>query len=90
MPKGVTYTDRVTGPMQLDGLVRGKRFDLILRSTRALPSVMRADLTRILDDALGATGMEGSLVFESGASFAASPLRDLERRNAALSRDMTA
>ena len=54
----------LTGPLQLDGLIRGKRFDLILRSERMLPQTMRADLTRIMDDALGATGSVGSLVFD--------------------------
>ena len=54
----------LTGPLQLDGLIRGKRFDLILRSERVLPQSMRADLTRIMDDALGATGSAGSLVFD--------------------------
>ena len=77
------------GRLQLDGLVHGDRFDLILRSATPLPRQARQDLSAMMADALGATGMEGGLVFESG-KFPDSPLRDLEQWNAAARGDVSA
>ena len=55
------------GPMQLDGLVRPNRFDLILRSHTALPPEFRLDLIQIFADSIRAVGYTGGLSFQSGA-----------------------
>lgn len=69
------------GGMQLDGLVQEKRFDLILRSRQELPQNVRRDLSQIMGSSLGATGFEGSLVFEAG-DFPVNPMEDVKRRAA--------
>ncbi|NYZ15220.1 hypothetical protein HL658_21990 [Azospirillum sp. RWY-5-1] len=55
------------GPMQLDGLVRENRFDLILRSHAALTPELRQELTRVFADSVAAVGFAGGLSFQSGA-----------------------
>ena len=71
------------GAMQLDGLVHGKRLDLILRSHAELPVAMRHDVARVFDDALGVSGMEGSLIIEVIPRFPVSPFEDMKRGAAA-------
>lgn len=53
------------GDLQLDGLVRGKRFDLMLRSRRGLPSDMRREIARIFDEANAIGGYSGSVGFQA-------------------------
>jgi hypothetical protein len=59
------------GPLQLDGLVkrRAKRFDLILRSRRALPEDMRRQITAIFSRALDGLDMSGAASFQQAAHF---------------------
>ena len=65
------------GAMQLDGLVRDKAFDLIVRSQRDLDQTMRQEISQLFDGALGATGLTGSLVFQTSASFPITPMQDI-------------
>ena len=65
------------GPMQLDGLVRRGRFDLILRTQHTLPNVMQDDIRTIFDDALAVGGYDGALTFQATRTFPIVPLRDL-------------
>ena len=53
------------GDMQIDGLVRGKRFDLMLRTRQHLPERMRHDITEIFSDANDAAGYIGSIGFQA-------------------------
>jgi hypothetical protein len=57
------------GPLQLDGLVRQRRFDLILRSRDALPPELRAELATAFGDSLEAAGFTGEIAFSAGARF---------------------
>ena len=77
------------GAMQLDGLVHGKRLDLILRSQTELPASMKRDIARLFDEALGTSGMEGSVIVEVSQAFPVSPLDEL-RRGAAASGEIVA
>jgi hypothetical protein len=54
------------GALQLDGLVRPHRFDLILRSAKALPDDLCRNLISVFTDCLGATGFTGQLSFQYG------------------------
>lgn len=54
------------GPLQFDGLVRERRFDLILRSRTALAPELREELTRVFADSVGAVGYTGGLSFQAG------------------------
>jgi hypothetical protein len=65
------------GPMQLDGLVQQKRFDLIVRSHAPLPRHMRKDIYAIFDDALAATGYSGGITFQATPTFVVSPLTEV-------------
>jgi hypothetical protein len=76
------------GNMQLDGLVRERRFDLIVRTVRGLDETIRTDITRIFTEAMAETGSEGSVAFRSGEPFPVSPLRDA--RHAGVGEDFTA
>ena len=65
------------GALQFDGLVRGKRFDLVLRSHAPMATAMREDIGRIFSEALGATGMAGEIVFQTVAPFPVSPFAEM-------------
>jgi len=62
------------GDMQIDGLVRGKRFDLMLRTRRLLPDVMRHDITAIFSDANEAAGFVGSIGFQASRDWRFMPI----------------
>lgn len=55
------------GPLQLDGMVRPPRFDLILRSAAPLTMELRQELREIFAESLEAVGFEGGLSFQSDA-----------------------
>jgi len=57
------------GDLQLDGLVHVKRFDLMLRSRRSLPSDMRREITRIFEEANAIGGYSGSIGFQASADW---------------------
>ncbi len=65
------------GALQLDGLVRSKRFDLVIRSHAPMTPAMREDIGRIFTEALGATGMTGDVVFQTVAPFPVSPFAEM-------------
>lgn len=73
------------GALQLDGLVKQKRFDLIMRSHAALPADMRRDICAIFEDALAATGFSGGIAFQATATFPPSPVKEPEARAVGLS-----
>lgn len=62
------------GPVQIDGLVRDKRLDLVVRTREALPDEMRHDINRIFDDAGNITGFKGVLTFQAGPKMPPTPL----------------
>lgn len=57
------------GEMQLDGLIRDKRFDLMMRTRGAMPDNMRVEIRRIFDDANQAAGYAGNLGFQASADW---------------------
>jgi hypothetical protein len=67
------------GPLQFDGLVRGKRLDLMLRTQRPLDPAMRQEIAQIFQAAQETTGYTGQLFFQAGAPF----LRTLAPQRAA-------
>ena len=62
------------GDLQLDGLVREKRLDLILRSRAPLPDFMRRDITRIFHETNEITGNRGHIGFQSSLEWKAMPI----------------
>ncbi|QEX23570.1 hypothetical protein FRZ61_35080 [Hypericibacter adhaerens] len=58
------------GAMQLDGLVRGKRFDLMLRTHKPLDSQMQGEIQRLFAEAKSVTGITGEIYFQVAAMFA--------------------
>lgn len=64
------------GPMQFDGLVQGRRFDLIIRTAEALPEDMPAAIREIFTNALGPADLAGTLTFRTGAPFPFSARRE--------------
>jgi hypothetical protein len=53
------------GPLQLDGMVKPPRFDLILRSKTPLDAALRDELRTVFADCLGAVGYAGGVMFQS-------------------------
>jgi len=51
------------GALQLDGLIRPKRFDLMLRGAGRLDRGMRHELSLLFQESLGALGYAGALAF---------------------------
>ena len=54
------------GPMQLDGLVRPKKMDMIIRSESALPPGLPQDLRNTYLATIEAIGFTGGLSFQTG------------------------
>ena len=52
------------GDVQMDGLVKQKRLDLVIRTKTALSEKMRQDIHCLFTDSVQATGYKGSLHFE--------------------------
>lgn len=71
------------GPMQLDGLVHGRRFDLMLRTRVPLAASMRRDIEAIFEDARAIGGYSGTIGFQVAGSFPVAPLDQAKRRSAA-------
>jgi hypothetical protein len=67
------------GAMQLDGLVRPQRFDLVLRSHRAIPAELRQEIAVVFHNATTAAGLAGDVTFATASHFAVAPLEALAR-----------
>jgi hypothetical protein len=65
------------GAVQLDGLVRQQRFDLVLRSHRAIPAEMRQEIAQVFHEASSAAGLSGDIIFTTASRFAVAPLEAL-------------
>ena len=61
------------GDLQLDGLVRARRLDLVLRSRKPLPAGAADDLRGLYGESLAAVGYEGALAFQVRDPFPVSP-----------------
>ena len=72
------------GDMQLDGLVRDRRFDLILRTRHPLSDEMRRDIAEIFDDANGAAGHQGQISFQVSGHWSFIPLESSSEAGAGL------
>ena len=70
----------VTGPIQLDGLVQQKQFDLIIRSHTALPSDIRQGISDTFDDCLATASRHGILAFQVSQRFPPMPVQELQVR----------
>jgi hypothetical protein len=67
------------GAFQLDGLIRGKRFDLMIRSRSRLSRNQRQDIIGIFENALEVGGCTGGLEFRTVEVFPVSPLDELRQ-----------
>ena len=67
------------GALQLDGLVRGNRLDLVLRTHAALPQSLRDDASALFRQASAAAGYRGDIVFATAPIFAVDPLTGLRQ-----------
>jgi hypothetical protein len=54
------------GDLQLDGLVRPRRFDLILRTHMPLPPDMRHEIGQLFHNSVETLGMVGTVSFQAG------------------------
>lgn len=68
------------GPLQLDGLVRGPRFDLVLRSHEPLDPAMKTEIGSLFRAALDGSGLNGDVAFVNTVKFPVSPLSALRPR----------
>ena len=68
------------GTLQLDGLLRGSRLDLVLRSHATLSPEARQEAGAIFRSASAANGLHGDIVFATAAEFAVAPLAALRYR----------
>lgn len=62
------------GDLQLDGLVRRRRFDLMLRTRGPLPDVMCRDIVEIFHNANETAGYRGNIGFQSSADWQFIPI----------------
>ncbi|RMF08535.1 MAG: hypothetical protein D6763_09770 [Alphaproteobacteria bacterium] len=71
------------GPVQVDGMIAGNTFDLILRTREPLTDTTQADISRLFGAALARNGFTGEVGFQPGLPFAvdvAGELRKADRR----------
>jgi hypothetical protein len=61
------------GPLQLDGLLRTPRFDLVLRSHRELDVPLRRTVSSIFREAISAHGLTGDISFHAAPRFPVTP-----------------
>ncbi len=59
----------VLGPVQLNGLIREKRFDLMLHSHKELPETLQTDSRSLFESALAANGFSGKIGFIKSDTF---------------------
>ena len=64
------------GALQLDGLVRKGRFDLVLRSHEPMATDIKTDMASIFRDSLAAGGFTGDIAFVTTARFPVAPLQE--------------
>lgn len=64
------------GPLQFDGMVRERRFDLVLRSTTPLASDLQEELKQIFRDGMMIGGWAGELGFGRAGRYPLVPLLD--------------
>jgi hypothetical protein len=62
---------KVLGPVQLDGLVKGraKRFDLIIRTHQPIPETLRLGIAEVFINTLDGFGMTGRTSFQAVPAF---------------------
>lgn len=75
------------GPVQVDGMIADKRFDLILRTRDALTETIQSDISELFATALAKNGFEGEASFRAGLPFAvdvAAELRKVDRHGGAV------
>jgi hypothetical protein len=75
---------RALGRLQLDGLLRPKRFDLLLRSRAPLDNVMRGEIERLFRATLDSAGWRGEVAFSTAPAFNDEPAGKYHHRVAAL------
>jgi hypothetical protein len=80
----VEATFTVLGAFQLDGLVRKKRFDLMIRCRKPISQRMRHEIMGIFDGARDLGGYAGALQFQIVNEFPVSPLEDLRKSASAV------
>ena len=74
------------GPFRLDGYARKDLIDLMIRTTKPLPSGARGDIQALFQTTLERTGIAGHLRFRSVPVLPPLPIADLE---AAMTGDTT-
>ena len=62
------------GALQLDGLVRQRRLDLMLRSQREIAPELRQEIATVFHDTTAAAGFAGEICFATTARFPVAPL----------------
>ncbi|WP_028464600.1 hypothetical protein [Nisaea denitrificans] len=65
------------GAFQIDGSVAKQSMSLLIRTQRALPPEMRAEIIDIFENAAGRTGMSGAVSFKVQKEFPPLPIADL-------------
>jgi hypothetical protein len=72
------------GAFQLDGLVRRKRFDLMIRSRKRLTQFQRREIHGIFEEALTLGGCAGTLEFRTVETFPVAPLDEMQQSHSRL------
>lgn len=65
------------GDIQLDGLVRRNRFDLMVRTQEPLPRTMRTDIAALFNNANEEFGVQGRINFQVQPRFPVDPVDEL-------------
>ncbi len=69
------------GEVQIDGLMRKPRLELMLRTHKEIPRDMREELEVVFLDGCTLVGLAGKIYFQATDRFPVSPLDDIARRD---------
>ena len=65
------------GPIQIDGLAKATRLDLILRTRDALPAEAQNEIDRLFQSAAAEGRFTGSIAFQAVQRFPIDPLEEI-------------
>jgi len=77
----IDFTLESMGPLQFDGFLNEKRFDLILRADSEFGPAFRVDVQKIFEDALAIGGLAGTIQFHDREAPIPWPSPELETKS---------
>ena len=69
------------GDVQIDGLMRKPKLELMLRTHKQIPADLRDEIELVFLDGCTLAGLAGKIYFQAGERFPVNPLEEIQRRS---------